>query len=365
MNCKHTFSAEKLLDSLSTAVIIIDPAFKVCSMNSAAEALLDISRKQAAARGLEDLFPGCQHITEQLQKAQDNQQVFAERDLVVTLPEGRKLTVDCTVTPVYEESRAGYLVIELTQIDRRLRISREDHLLNQGEGSRELLRGVAHEIKNPLGGILGAAQLLSSELDSKELNEYTDVIIHEVARLQNLVDRMLGPRQLPKLESFNVHEILELVYQLIRAEADPHTVMIRDYDPSLPNVQVDREMLQQAILNLAGNALQAVEDQDFKEIRFRTRAVRNFTIGDTAYRLVLRIDVMDSGSGVAPEMQERIFLPMVTNKPGGSGLGLSIAQTLIQRHGGLIECERNEDQTCFTIFLPINVNNGELEHGSN
>ncbi|TNG01644.1 MAG: PAS domain-containing protein [Gammaproteobacteria bacterium] len=364
MNGEQTFSAERLLDSLNTAVIIIDPEFKVSSMNSAAELLLDISRKQAANRELNNIFPGCQHITEQLKKARDTQQIFAERNLVVTLHEGRKLTVDCTVTPISEEPFDGYLAIELTQIDRRLRISREDQLLNQGEGSRELLRGVAHEIKNPLGGILGAAQLLSAELENQELTEYTDVIIHEVDRLQNLVDRMLGPRQLPKMESVNVHEVLEKVFALIRAEAAPETVMIRDYDPSLPLIKVDREMIQQALLNLAGNALQAVADQDFREIRFRTRAIRHFTIGDTVHRLVLKVDVIDNGGGVAPEMQERIFLPMITDKPDGSGLGLSIAQSLIQRHGGLVECECNEEQTCFSVFLPIDVNNGESGDGS-
>jgi len=346
--------SEQLLDTLSTAMLFIDPEFNILHMNTAAEVLLGTSRKKARDKNIFDVFPFYQGIGQQLFMARDEQQVYSERDLEIQLDEKHRITVDCVITPVSDSDvLTDHLVIELYQIDRRLRISREDHLLSQGEGTRGLLRGVAHEVKNPLGGIRGAAQLLASELPGNQYAEYTDVIINEVDRLQNLVDRMLGPRQLPQLRMLNIHEVLEQVRKLIQAEADQRIRIHCDYDPSLPNINADSGMLQQAFLNLARNALQAVQGQDDQELIVRTRPERQFTIAGKTHRLLLKIDFIDNGSGIPAELEETIFLPMVTNKAEGTGLGLPIAQTLIQHHGGLIEYDSRAARTCFTVYLPM------------
>lgn len=357
MNIPLTLPPEQLLDALNTALLFVDPEFNALHMNTAAEMMLGTSRKMAVDKNIFDVFPCFQGLKRQLHMAKDSQQVYSERDLEVLLSMDRKITLDCVITPIPDEStRTGYLVIELNQVDRRLRISREDHLLSQGEGARGLLRGVAHEIKNPLGGIRGAAQLLASELPGKQYTEYTDVITHEVDRLKNLVDRMLGPRQLPQFRKINIHEILEKVRKLVKAEPDLTTEIISDYDPSLPDIIADKDMLQQAFLNLVKNALQAVQQLDEPRLTLRTRPERQFTIGRETHRLVLKIEFIDNGPGIPTEIQKTIFLPMVTSKADGTGLGLPIAQSLVQHHGGLIEYDSHPGRTCFIVYLPLESN---------
>lgn len=362
MNMPLAISTENLLDAMSTATVFLDTEFNVMHMNVSAELMLGASRKMAHGKNIFNVFPCCEGISLQIQKASQTQRAYSERDLEIQLTPQHKITLDTIITPVFnEEMVTEYLVIELTQVDRRLRITREDHLLSQGEGTRDLLRGVAHEIKNPLGGIRGAAQLLAGELSDPEHREYTDVITHEVDRLQNLVDRMLGPRQLPNINSVNIHEVLENVRRLIYAEAGEHVNILSDYDPSLPDIQADSDMLQQALLNLASNALQAVKGLDEARITFRTRPERQFTIGHVRHRAVLKIEIRDNGPGIPDELKETVFLPMVTNKPGGTGLGLPIAQSLVQRHGGLIEYDVCDEQTCFIVYLPLEIPNANIK----
>ena len=357
MNLPMTSPAAQLIDALSTAMLFIDADYRILHINTAAESMLGTSRKKATDKNLFEVFPCCQQIKEQLGKAAGSNLSYTERDMEVMLTSDQKITLDCVITPVLDEQlQTEYLIIELTQVDRRLRISREDHLLSQGEGTRGLLRGVAHEIKNPLGGIRGAAQLLASELPESQYTEYTDVITHEVDRLQNLVDRMLGPRQIPNFQELNVHEVLEKVRRLITTEPGQSAHIICDYDPSLPLLSADSDMLQQAFLNLVQNALQAIQQQTDQTVLLRTRSERQFTIGHQTHRLVLKIDVIDNGPGIPRELQETIFLPMVSSKAEGTGLGLSIAQSLIQHHGGLIEFESRAGHTCFTIYLPVESN---------
>lgn len=362
MNMPLAISTENLLDAMSTATVFLDNEFNIMHMNVSAELMLGASRKMAHGKNIFNVFPCCKGISLQIQKASETQRAYSERDLEIHLTPQHKITLDSVITPVFnDEMITEYLVIELTQVDRRLRITREDHLLSQGEGTRDLLRGVAHEIKNPLGGIRGAAQLLAGELSDPEHREYTDVITHEVDRLQNLVDRMLGPRQLPKISPVNIHGVLENVRRLIRAEAGDHVQILSDYDPSLPDTPGDSEMLQQALLNLASNALQAVQQQDEARITFRTRPERQFTIGHVRHRVVMKIEIMDNGPGIPDELKETAFLPMVTNKPGGTGLGLPIAQSLVQRHGGLIEYDVCDGQTCFIVYLPLEIPNANIK----
>jgi two-component system nitrogen regulation sensor histidine kinase GlnL len=242
------------------------------------------------------------------------------------------------------------LLVELTPLDRQLRISREENLLAQQSVSRALTRNLAHEIKNPLGGLRGAAQLLERELADPALKEYTSIIIGEADRLQNLVDRMLGPNSIPRKREINVHQVVERVRQLVAAEVPSRVRLIRDYDPSIPPLVGDPDQLIQAVLNIVRNAMQAVGKEG--DITLRTRTLRQFTIGHVRHKLVIKIDIVDTGPGIPAEIMEQIFYPMVSGRPGGTGLGLSIAQTIISQHGGLIECTSEPGNTCFSLLLP-------------
>lgn len=238
-------------------------------------------------------------------------------------------------------------------MDRIIRISRGQSLLQTTETTQQIIRGLAHEVKNPLGGIRGAAQLLARELSSPDQLEYTQIIIREVDRLRALVDQLLGPNKQLEPESLNIHEVLEHVRQLIEAEIDQTISVIRDYDPSLPDLSGDRSQLIQAILNITRNALQACEGQASCELTLRTRVLRQFTIGSNRHKLVCKIDIQDNGPGVPEDMIGLIFLPMVTGRAEGTGLGLSISQSIINRHGGLLECQSEPGNTLFTIYLPL------------
>ena len=241
-------------------------------------------------------------------------------------------------------------------MDNQRRLSQEQLQHAQQIAARDLVRGLAHEIKNPLGGLRGAAQLLSKALPDPALKEYTQVIIEQADRLRNLVDRMLGSNKLPSLAMTNIHEVLERVASLIEAEAQGSITLVRDYDPSIPDLLIDREQLIQAVLNIVRNALQALSAQSdlrLGRISLRTRTLRQFTIGHTRHRLVVKMEIIDNGPGIPPELQETIFYPMVSGRPDGTGLGLAITQNIISQHQGLIECESHPGHTVFSIFLPL------------
>ncbi len=222
-----------------------------------------------------------------------------------------------------------------------------------------MIRGLAHEIKNPLGGLRGAAQLLARELPSEDLADYTNIIIEEADRLRNLVDNMLGPNTNPRMEPTNIHEVLERVRHLVEAEGLGNIRVLRDYDPSIPELIGDREQLIQATLNIVRNAMQALQQHGYSvenpQITLRTRALRQFTIGSHRYRLVCRVDVIDNGPGIPESVREAIFLPMVSGRPEGTGLGLSISQSIINRHRGLIECVSEPGSTVFTLNIPLEL----------
>jgi two-component system nitrogen regulation sensor histidine kinase GlnL len=250
------------------------------------------------------------------------------------------------------------VVLEMIQIDRQLRIEREEGLLAQGHAARALVRGLAHEIKNPLGGLRGAAQLLERELHNEELKEYTQIIISEADRLQGLMDQMLGPNKLPHPRMVNIHEALERVRQLVDADFNGKLAIARDYDPSIPDTWIDLDQLIQALMNLIRNAAQAVTEmaesaQHKGEITLKTRTVSHFTISTRVHRLVAKIDIIDNGPGIDESMSESLFLPMITGRKEGTGLGLPIAQSLINQNGGLIEWQSHPGKTKFTVLLPI------------
>jgi two-component system nitrogen regulation sensor histidine kinase GlnL len=339
-----------MLDAMTTAVICLDARLRILSINTAGETLFGVSRRYAVGEPLDNAMPDFVPHLLRLRSALEKGTGFIERELRLRSGEEQSLTVDCTVTPLAVKGSVG-LLMEFLPLDRHLRISRDELLLAQHEASRELIRSLAHEIKNPLGGIRGAAQLLEREFPDTEHREYTRVIIREVDRLQNLVNRMLGPNRLPRREPINIHEVLEHVRQLVEAEAAPEVRFVRDYDPSIPDLIGDREQLIQAVLNVVRNALQAIGEEG--QIALRTRARRQFTIGGARHKLVVQIDIEDNGPGIPSSMMEKIFYPMVTTRADGTGLGLPISQYLIHTHGGLIECQSRPGRTVFSMYLPL------------
>ncbi|HUP91755.1 MAG TPA: nitrogen regulation protein NR(II) [Solimonas sp.] len=341
---------EEVLDGMTAAVIALDERLRVAALNSAAEGLFGVSRKHAFGAPVAEAIPHLAAHAPRLRRALDQATGFIERELELRRAGEAPVTVDCTVTPSLVGRKVG-LVLEVLALDRHLRISRDELLLAQHQASRELIRGLAHEIKNPLGGIRGAAQLLEREFPDSHHREYTRVIIKEADRLQNLVNRMLGPNRAPLKALLNIHEVLEHVRQLVQAESPEGVSFLRDYDPSIPEIGVDREQMIQAVLNVVRNAMQAIGGKGTLTLRSRTK--RQFTLGGTRHRLVIQLDIEDNGPGIAPAMLERIFYPMVTTRPEGTGLGLPIAQYLIHSHGGLIECRSRPGCTVFSMYLPL------------
>jgi len=273
-----------------------------------------------------------------------------------TSPDAEERLIDCRVSILSRTDSKEALLVEMSDVTRRSKISRENALLIQHGAGRQMIRQLAHEIKNPLGGLRGAAQLLERQLDSDELREYTAVIISEADRLAGLVDTLLGPGGPPNKQAVNVHELIEYVMRLVEPEMGQHIRIKRDYDAGLPDIELDRDQMVQAFLNLLQNALTALEGQG--RIIVRSRALMNFTIGETRYPVVASIEIEDDGPGIPPELQDSVFYPLVTSRPDGTGLGLPAAQELISRHGGLIEFESRPGRTVFQIRIPFDSEDG-------
>jgi two-component system nitrogen regulation sensor histidine kinase GlnL len=308
----------------------------------------------ARGRPISDFLHDTDGLCRILRRALESGESIADREVAIR-PAGapREVrTLDVTITP-FSGLTGTQLLLEIADTTQRQRISRENDLLARLDGSRLMVRQLAHEIKNPLGGLRGAAQLLERELLEPGLREYTQLIIGEADRLTTLVDSMAGPTRAPAKTSVNVHEICEHVYHLLRAEAPAGIVIERDYDPSLPNAMLDRHQLIQALLNVARNALQA--QGDLGCIVLRTRARSNVSIGSVQHRLIASVQLEDSGPGVPPHLRSSIFYPLVTGRANGTGLGLAVAQELVTRNGGIIEFESETGRTVFTLLLPLGV----------
>lgn len=346
-----------ILDNLSTAIVVLDNQLHITALNAACEVLLETSEARSLQRHLKTLLLQSDAWLPSLQQVAASNQPLVRRGIPLYLHTGQEVHVDLLATPVPTPNDSTHLIIELQAVDRLLKISREEGLIHAQETTRAVIRGLAHEIKNPLGGVRGAAQLLARELPSKELQEYTEIIIREADRLRDLVDRLLGPRQQPDLQPINIHEILEHVRNLISAEVGNQVSIVRDYDPSLPEIPGDRAQLIQAVLNIMRNAMQASESSRDCTITLRTRAQRQFTIGLKRHRVVYRVDIIDNGSGIPEELLHDVFIPMVTTRAEGTGLGLSIAQSVVNRHGGLLECSSEPGNTIFTMYLPMEIQN--------
>ncbi|HKJ94424.1 MAG TPA: nitrogen regulation protein NR(II) [Gammaproteobacteria bacterium] len=347
MNARRSTTSSVIFEHLTTAVILLDSAWTVRCLNPAAESLLHLSERQAVAQKLTRLLPDFASLFGAVQQARERGASFTEREHRVALSGDNTITLDCTITPLPDDG----ILLELDQLDRHLRISRENQLIAQNRAIRELIRGLAHEIKNPLGGLRGAAQLLQRELADPEQREYTQIIISEADRLRGLVNGLLGPDAQPQMHSTNIHEVMERVRHLAEAEAPPGVEIVRYYDPSIPPIAAAPDQLIQALLNLVRNALQAVGKSG--SVTLRTRTQRRFTLGDVQHKLVACISIIDDGPGIPPDLIDRIFYPMVTTRPEGSGIGLPIAQTLVNQHGGLIECTSEPGHTVFAVWLPL------------
>ena len=342
------------LDGLATAVLLLDDERRVVHANPAAENLFELSRAKLAGQALTELFGDCAVLAGAIDKALAGASSYTEQDLALTPPGHAPMHVACTASP-YDAGDAA-IVLECRPIDRERRIAREERLLEQQQANRELIRSLAHEIKNPLGGIRGAAQLLESELDRPQLLEYTQVIIAEADRLRTLVNRLLGPHRAPAYRSVNVHEVLVRVKGLVQAEF-PTIPIVCDFDSSLPELDGDHEQLVQALLNVVRNAAQALAGSTTARpaIRLVTRIARGVTLARRRHRLAIAIAIEDNGPGVPDAIRDRIFFPLVSGREGGTGLGLTIAQTLISQHAGTIECASVPGHTVFTVLLPLSA----------
>jgi len=341
------------LEMLSTAVLMLDEELQVTYANPAAETLLAHGRKHFIGAPIERALPGNGELIERLRQALHAEAGLNEHDLELEVG-GERVHVSCAITPV--EAGDARLMLEMRELEQQRRIAREAKILEQQQANRELIRNLAHEIKNPLGGIRGAAQLLERELADAELAEFTQVIVKETDRLQALMNRLLTPSRLPQVGPVNIHEVVERVRTLVEAEF-PRISVARDYDASLPELDGDREQLIQAILNVARNAAQASQGEG--EIRFTTRIARQVTVARCRYRHAIAVSIEDNGPGVPEALADRIFYPLVSGREGGTGLGLSLAQSFVSQHDGTIEFESRPGETRFTILLPLRAARGQ------
>ncbi len=336
------------LELLKTAGLMLDEGLTVTYANPAAETLFAQARKQIVGVPFGTALPGNDEFVHRLAHALETQAGFNDNDLLLEV-EGYPVHLHCVITPA--ETGEAHLVLEFRELQQQLKIAREAKMLEQQQANRELIRNLAHEIKNPLGGIRGAAQLLERELPDAELREFTQVIVKEADRLQSLMNRLLTPNRLPQIEQVNIHEVMERVRTLLHAEFPEGLEVKRDYDTSLPEITGDKEQLIQAILNVARNGAQATGG--LGEIRMVTRIARQVTIARMRYRHAIAVSIEDDGPGVPPDLADRIFYPLVSGRQGGTGLGLSLAQSFVSQHHGLIEFDSEPGRTRFTLLLPL------------
>jgi two-component system nitrogen regulation sensor histidine kinase GlnL len=348
----HPYS--QAFDILATLVAVVHVDGKVVFANSALEDMLGVSKRHIEGDSLSQYFLKPAGFESVLKGAQNKAFVVMRYDAHLRRPVAEPLPVHVIVAPTDKENE---VLVELLPLEQQARLEREDRLIDQAQANKELIRNLAHEIKNPLGGIRGAAQLLQMEVAGRDLVEYTQVIVHEADRLQLLVDRLLAPHRRPRVVGeVNIHEVCERVRTLILAEFPRGLKVVRDYDISIPDIRGDREQLIQAVLNIVHNAAHALSEKiavGDAQIVLKTRIFRQATFGKNRHRLALELHVVDNGPGVPEEIKDRLFFPLVSGRDGGSGLGLNLAQSFIQQHHGLIECDSEPGRTDFKIVIPL------------
>ncbi|PCI23254.1 MAG: PAS domain-containing sensor histidine kinase [Piscirickettsiaceae bacterium] len=337
-----------VVEQLSIGVLIFNAADRLVYMNNTAQEVLEVSDRKALGERVDIILASDTfNIQCYFNKARSEGLRSIERDVQFLQPGENSFNI--SVSP-FQSSNESQVLVEISNTNHYQQITREDALLSQNKMATNMLKGLAHEIKNPLAGLRGAAQLLSAELKG-DLNDYTRVIIDEADRLRDLVDRMLGSTEVVKQKNVSIHAILERVRQLVQLEVADRILIKTDYDPSLPELTADKDQLIQAVLNIVRNATQAIQLKG--EITLKTRIHRNFVVGDENYKLGVKVDVIDNGLGIPQDMQTKVFYPMVTGRDNGTGLGLSIAQTNVRRHRGFIELNSKPGRTVFSIILPF------------
>jgi two-component system nitrogen regulation sensor histidine kinase GlnL len=347
--------AAQIIDHLATSVLLFDENLHLVSINSAGESLLSMSSKRIIGMTPEKIWPNTMFFSDMIRKSFQFVRTRIERGVEMSLINRDSVKVDCIFTPIVINDETKEIIVELVGVDTFVREMQEFNHQTVQKIAKESVQGMAHEIKNPLGGIRGAAQLMEKELDDESLLEYTKIIINESDRLRNFLDRMMAANTHPVRSDTNIHEIIEYVISIIRVESSRNLHIEKDYDPSIPTINADREQLIQAVLNLLRNAVQATTNDE--RILLKTRIQRQITIQNKLNKLAIQLDIIDNGPGIPTEIESGAFYPMVTGHAEGTGLGLSIAQQLIQSHGGIINYDRKENNTYFSILFPIECNN--------
>lgn len=345
----QSINFDSLIDNLSTAVLLLDENLHIVFANQSAESLFEHSRNQLIGHSITEFLVGDCIRIERFRNAILHKESFSDTEIQLIFRDGRHCLTSLIVSQ-YDSEAENIIAVEINLIDQLKKINKENHQWAVQQASRDLIRGLAHEIKNPLGGIRGAAQLLERELQQTNLKEFTQLIVEQSDRLRNLVDRLLGPNKPPDFHWVNIHRVIEKIRTLLTIEHDS-IIIERDYDPSIPDMYIDSDMLQQAILNIARNSVQAMNADGL--IKFSTRIQRQLTIHGTRYPLCAQIKITDDGPGIPEKIKDTLFYPMVTSKMEGTGIGLSISQSLINHHKGKIEVDSWPGHTEFTILIPI------------
>ena len=342
-----------IVEHQAAALVLINSEQRIEFMNVAAETMFNVSLNRSKNELFSSLLARGEHtLLELIAESFQSVSAWSERELALSLSNNNEITVACSINPLLADGEHMALV-ELNSLDRQLKITKDSSLIQEHKAAHNMVRGLAHEIKNPLGGLRGAAQLLENELNDPVLVEYTKIIIKEADRLHKLVDQMLGPNMVPNKQYHNIHEVLQHVLGLTSIETAQSITLRFDYDPSIPEIKFDRDLLVQAVLNITRNAIRALDGNGI--VMFKTRVLRRHTIASKLHKLVACISIIDNGPGVPEDIKNDIFFPMVSGQSDGSGLGLAISQMLINRHNGLIEFDSEPGETEFRILLPIDV----------
>ncbi len=341
-----------IIDNMATTTLLLDESLTIHYANPAVEQLFALSCQRLLNKNLSQLIQySSLDLTLLIQPLQTGQSI-SDSDVTLVI-EGKPCLVEMTASPL-SHNNSLMILVELKQVDQQRRLSQELNQHAQQQAAKVLVRSLAHEIKNPLGGLRGAAQLLERMLPNPALHEYTQIIIEQADRLRGLVDRLLGPQKLGEKQEANLHQLLERVRQLIELESSSSLTIVRDYDPSLPDIYINSDQVEQALLNIVSNAAQILETQEQGYIQLKTRTAHQVSIHGKHHRLVAMIEITDNGPGIPQYLQDILFYPMVSGREGGTGLGLSIAQTLIDQNNGKIDVKSWPGQTCFTIYIPFN-----------
>ncbi|MBJ13577.1 MAG: PAS domain-containing sensor histidine kinase [Candidatus Marinimicrobia bacterium] len=345
-----------IFNELSTGVLVLDKTLKVLLLNSSAQTLLDVTKKNAKDDFIGNLFFEEPESFTVFKECLEDKRSFTKVDALLNLKSGKTLLCDYQLTPTSNSKGNNFLLIEITSKEFSSEI--KERLRNQTNQriTTDFIRGLAHEIKNPLSGIRGSAQLLSNKLEEEPLKEYTNLIINQTDRLSALVDNILGPSRKPKFELENIHNILEDIISLTKNEMDSQGISIsRDYDPSIPELIIDNYLLEQGVINLLKNAKEALIDSESlnPKIKISTRILHQEFLGNSFYSTVCKISITDNGPGIPENIKDSLFFPMISGKDSGSGLGLSITQGIVSQHKGVVKYESKPGKTTFSILIPV------------